>query len=180
MLVWYQSIIYIVTALIDGVRKRFHPQLNDLDNMLCPAFHPQFKLSWLKDSIKIKVITERMIKLVNEKERLHANGKYTQNHQRRRTGKRAEIFSLLCTGSRLQKINGEKTTKSVPGNALGQVAANERFISMQGLSTFFLYNTAFPYSVAIERIFSVGQDLPKPKHAGISDEHLEMVVFLKD
>ena len=71
---WYQSIIYIVTAIICGVKIRFHPQLNDLDNMLASVVPPQFKMSWLKDSVKIKVITERMIKLVNEKERLNANG----------------------------------------------------------------------------------------------------------
>ena len=75
MLVWYQFIIYIVTALIDGIKKRFHTQQNDLDNMLiiASAFHPQFKLSWLKDSIKIRVITETTIKLVNEKERQHVD-----------------------------------------------------------------------------------------------------------
>ena len=74
LLVWYQYIIYIFTTLTDGVKKRFHPQLNDLDNMLASAFNPQFKLSWLKARVKRKVITERMIKRVNEKERLHADG----------------------------------------------------------------------------------------------------------
>ena len=61
-------------ALIDEVKKRFHPQLNDLGNMLVLAIHSQFKLSLLKDSVKINFITGRMIKLVNEKERLHADG----------------------------------------------------------------------------------------------------------
>ena len=65
------SIIYIVTAHIDGVKKSFHPQLNDLDNMLASAFHSQFKLSWLKESVQINVIAGIVIKLDNEKERLH-------------------------------------------------------------------------------------------------------------
>ena len=59
----------------------FHPQLNDLDNMLASAFHPQFKLSWLKDKINIKDITGRIIKLVNEKERQHADTKYAQDRK---------------------------------------------------------------------------------------------------
>ena len=71
---WCQSIIYTVSARIDGVKKIFHPQLNDVDNMLALAFQTQFKLFWLKDSAKIKVITETKIKLVNEKERLRADG----------------------------------------------------------------------------------------------------------
>ena len=117
---WYQSIIYIVTALINGVKKRLHPQLNDLDNKLASAFHPQFKLSSLNDSEAIKVITERIVKLVNEKERL-IDEKGQDN---------GIIFAASHIGSRLRKIYWGKTSERVPENDLGKVTANEGLISL--------------------------------------------------
>ena len=34
-------------------------------------------------------------------------------------------------------------------------------------------------SAAIERLFSVGKDVLKPKRSGLTDQHFEMLVFLK-
>jgi len=44
---------------------------------------------------------------------------------------------------------------------------------------FIRYNTAIPSSAAVERIFSIGKVYFKPKRSGLSDEHFEMLVFLK-
>ena len=41
------------------------------------------------------------------------------------------------------------------------------------------YNAAIPSSAAVERLFSLGKDVLKPKRSGLSDEHFEMLVFLK-
>ena len=55
----------------------------------------------------MNVIAERMIKLVNEKERLHADGNTHRIIEEEEQESRD--FSLLCIGSRLRKINwGEK------------------------------------------------------------------------
>ena len=43
--------------------------------------------------------------------------------------RRVATFSLLCIGSRLRKIKWEKTSRRVPGKALGKVTANKGFIS---------------------------------------------------
>ena len=40
-------------------------------------------------------------------------------------------------------------------------------------------NTAILSIAAIERLFSVGKDVLKPKHSGLMDQHFEMLVFLK-
>jgi hypothetical protein len=45
---------------------------------------------------------------------------------------------------------------------------------------FVKYNTAIPSSAAVERMFSMGKDVLKPKRSKLSDEHFEMLVFLKD
>ena len=40
-------------------------------------------------------------------------------------------------------------------------------------------NTAILSSAAIERLFSVGKDVLKPRRSGLTDQHFEMLVFLK-
>ena len=40
-------------------------------------------------------------------------------------------------------------------------------------------NTAILSCATIERLFFVGKDVPKPKHSGLTDQHLEMLVFLQ-
>ena len=40
-------------------------------------------------------------------------------------------------------------------------------------------NTAILSSVAIERLFSMGKDVLKPKRRGLTDQNFEMLVFLK-
>ena len=47
------------------------------------------------------------------------------------------------------------------------------------ISTFITYNTAVPSSAAVERLFSLGKDVLKPKRGRLSDKHFEMLVFLK-
>ena len=41
-------------------------------------------------------------------------------------------------------------------------------------------NTAILSSAAIERHFSVGKDVLKPKRSGLTDRNFEMLVFLKE
>ena len=44
---------------------------------------------------------------------------------------------------------------------------------------FIKLNTPLPSSAAVERLFSLGKDILRPKRASLSDEHFEMMVFLK-
>ena len=38
-------------------------------------------------------------------------------------------------------------------------------------------NTAILSSATIERLFSVGKDVRKPKRSNVTDQHFEMLVF---
>ena len=90
--------------------------------MLSSVFHPQFKLSWAMDSEKIKVITERIVEPVNDKERVHADGNTHESLKKKNS--RAAIFSLLCIG-------------------------NEGFIFQQGLSTTFFKIQYSPFILCL-------------------------------
>jgi len=46
-------------------------------------------------------------------------------------------------------------------------------------NAFFRYNTPIPSSAAVERMFSMGKDILKPKRSKMSDEHFQMLVFLR-
>ena len=45
---------------------------------------------------------------------------------------------------------------------------------------FVKYKTAIASSAAVERLFSLGKDVLKPKRSGLSDEHFEMLVSLNN
>ena len=45
---------------------------------------------------------------------------------------------------------------------------------------FVQYNTTIPSSAAVERIFSTGKDILKPKRASLSDKNFERLMFLKE
>ena len=45
------------------------------------------------------------------------------------------------------------------------------------VSVQFQYNTTLPSSAVVERLFSLGKDILKPKRCGLSDEHFEMLTF---
>ena len=50
----------------------------------------------------------------------------------------------------------------------------------EGLKKLFIqYNITLPSSAAVERLFSLSKDILKPKLCGLSDEHFEMLAFLK-
>lgn len=44
---------------------------------------------------------------------------------------------------------------------------------------FMKYNTPIPSSAAVERMFSLGKDIMRPKRSRLSDKHFEMLVFLQ-
>ena len=46
-------------------------------------------------------------------------------------------------------------------------------------NVFIKLNTPLPSSAAVERLFSLGKDVLRPKKASLSDEHFEMMVCLK-
>ena len=83
-------------------------------------------LRW-PDSVKIRVITERMIKLVNEKERLHADGNIHISIEE----KGQEVCDFLAALHMMSSSNDKvgEISRRVPRDALGQVTANEVLIS---------------------------------------------------
>jgi hypothetical protein len=47
------------------------------------------------------------------------------------------------------------------------------------MQLFLQYNTPVPSSAAVERFFSMGKDILRPKRATLSDENFEILMFLR-
>ena len=61
--------------------------------------------------------------------------------------------------------------KKMDDNFFAEAAVKKLFVQ---------YNISLPSSVAVERLFSLGIDILKPKCSGLNDEHFEMqFAFLK-
>ena len=48
------------------------------------------------------------------------------------------------------------------------------------IEVFLKYDTGIPSSAAIERVFSVGSDVMKPKRATLSSENFKRSVFIRE
>ena len=95
--------------------------------------------------------------------------------------RRAVIFSLLHKGRCLRKIKWEKQVDTFLEMPLTKSLPTKDTLSCKALHQLYLkYNTVLPTSAAVERMFSVGKESLKNKRACYSDEHFEILVFLKD
>ena len=73
---------------------------------------------------------------------------------------------------RIEGFLSSVPAKKIDDNSFADVALKKLLV---------LYNTSLPSSAAVERFFSMGKNILKPKRSGLSDEHFEMLLaFLKD
>ena len=165
----------LVDSVISGISSRFSSQLEDLELILASAFHPKFKLSWCRgDDLNSKRIVDEITILVNkklfiEKDLSNSSIGSEDNHE--------TFFINLRTPSNtdegVQLINNYldgplSTTLPCPSACKPLV------------EPIILYNTPILLSAAVERMFSLGKDILKPKRSSLSDDHFEMLVFLKE
>lgn len=167
----------LATGLLAAVRKRFDAILNSEFHLLAAAFHPDIKMTWVGDcpTINRTRLTELMVSAVE---------KY-------------EVEDLSCptvvnpaTSGLLSVFGGDSTTASSTFDANQCVAT---FLAINGTDRsrkfilenyplkrcFMHYNAPLPSSASVERLFSVGKDILRPKRCRMSDQHFEMAMFLR-
>ena len=88
------------------------------------------------------------------------------------------LKSERCSTRKLNEIK-EWLQQPVSNRFTSPAIHPAMFPSGTFISCFIKYNTPIPSSAAVERLFSLGKEIIKPKRALLSDKHFEMLAFLK-
>ncbi|XP_042229003.1 zinc finger BED domain-containing protein 4-like [Homarus americanus] len=175
----------LVHSPIQGLKKRFGHLFHDMDCILASATDPNYKLSfwldWFPDinaeGVRKKA-TNQLSRLV-EKSVHEAESSSSSEGDNKDHDMEYELFQALYETPRRNENDsdlfkcflGEKPSKKTfDKDTFPNKAMRELFIK---------YNTPIPSSAAVERMFSMGKDVLRPKRCRMSDKHFEMLVFLR-
>ena len=176
----------LVEALLEGMTKRFGKLLDDLDIQLAAAFHPQFRLFWLE-----QFDPDRMWRVKNAMERAIERGLQDSEEVVPGSpigGDEAEMDDFFSKVTRPSRGHTVRSLKSKAQSLVmtwldsdsKQDFSDAAFLGETVLANLFVkYNTTIPSSAAVERFFSAGKDIMKPKRASLADKTFEMLMFLK-
>ena len=178
----------LLDAVTAGVKQRFLAKFEDLDLLLASAFHPQFKLHWIKWLCDIGIVEQienlqkrikvKMILLVDSELKRSKSDDSSDGGAESRCSNMESFFEPLCRKSENKRTGYNIVQRFLDENTSSAVTA-VAFFSVELKNLFILYNTPIPSSASVERLFSIGKDILKPKQTGLSDEHFEMLAYLK-
>ena len=185
----------LLKALLNGFMKRFAHLFGDMDYLIASATHPHFKLTWLK-SVDRKIIPDADATATQIKDKVRsfilseANSmpKEELSSGEDSSMEGVDFFAALRDDARpshahfrhnnyevdLERYFCELPVKSSKG------LRRDMFPNDLIYRTFIKYNTAVPSSASVERLFSLGKDILRPKRCGLSDSLFNMLVFLHD
>ena len=174
----------LVTVLIDSIKKRFHEVPHCTEYELAAAIHSYFRLSWLSwlynndEVAAVEKESQLEMRLINVVER--------QSRSHERSGEEVlvkdpndDFFGSLFESQKRRKTSVAKMVESYLRDPPNKDILAALSVCKNLKNVFIKLNTPLPSSAAVERLFSLGKDVLRPKRASLSDEHFEMMVFLK-
>ncbi|MEL7308304.1 MAG: hypothetical protein AAGK05_10865 [Pseudomonadota bacterium] len=181
----------LVDAIQAAIRRRFDRMFNDIGCQLASAFHPMFRLTWLRkhDASRIPSVQREMEKQVESS--LKQSTEPTDNHSPLLTVQETIVQRISLGTSRTQRLRQVPKTTSERAQSTVQEwlrggwnpaygLTEKAFLSEPSLMQIFCkYNTPVPSSAAVERLFSVGKDVLRATRASMSDLTLSRLLFLK-
>ena len=174
----------LVTVLIDSIKKRFHEVPHCTEYELAAAIHPYFRLSWLSwlynnDEVaaveKESQLEMRLINVVERQSRSHESS----GEEVLVEDPNNDFFGSLFESQKRRKTSVAKMVESYLRDPPNKDILAALYVCKNLKNVFIKLNTPLPSSAAVERLFSLGKDVLRPKRASLSDEHFEMMVFLK-
>ena len=171
----------LVDALLGGINRRFYHLCDDRECQLASAFHPKFRLHWLKKFNEEKcgqVLTAVEGEVENY---LIASGSGPDNTQRHEEDSEDFFSDILAKESTSTSSTSDKAKKMV--QEFMEQGSGEVSDLLKGekvwLDLFLKYNTSIPSSAAVERLFSAGKDIFRDKRANMSDTNFEKLMFMR-
>ena len=161
---------------------RFGHLFEKLEHVLASATNPRYKLGrwldWLPgiDATHIRTKAKRHLQLIAPE---FDNGcSSEESEETEMESVEDQLFQNLYEKS------SKKRFKEYYVNAFFEEAPiknleEKNFPNVVLKDLFLRYNTPIPSSAAVERLFSVGKDILRPKRCRMTDKHFEMLVFLR-
>ena len=147
------------------------------------AFIHNFRLSWISwyfnEPLEIEArLKQKMIDILEKEGNVaeYFNSDTDNDHDETTSD---TFFGCLFSKQKQRNSSvADRVNKFLSANPTKIV--DLKAFSDEGLKKYFLrYNTGLLSSAAVERLFSIRKDILKPKHCGLTDEHFEMLTFLK-
>ena len=163
---------------------RFHHLFEDFECVLVSATHPRYKLApsvdWLPgvNAERLRYRTkEYLINIIKKSE--------PEEFENNEAGHQIEIKDLEDEFmSTLLELPDKKSGMNQIEQFLRESSPLKHFdLSVFSNDTikdlFIKFNTPIPSSAAVERLFSTGKDISKPKRSRLTDKNFEMPLFLR-
>ena len=167
----------------EALAKRFGHYFEYESCRLASSFHPQFRLSWLPWFFDDPLEAENRLKrkmfdiLVAADSAVETLSSDT-DHDRDESTSDAFIGYLFTQQKRQKSSNADRVETFL--SAVPPKSIDAKSFDDEGLKKLFIqYNTTLPSTAAVERLFSLGKYILKPKRCGHNDEHFEMLATLK-
>ena len=173
----------LIDTHCEALPERFGHYFEDGSCLLASSFHPQFRLSWLPwffdEPLEVgNRLKRKMTDILAAADSAAETSSSDTDHDRNE-GTSDAFFGCLFTQQKRRKSSNAGPGKTfLPAVPPKSIDANS--FDDEGLKKLFIqYNTTLPSSAAVERLFSLGKDILKPTRCRVSDEHFEMLAFLK-
>lgn len=192
-------------TLLESLKKRFQHLENDERCQLAAAFHPCFRnLAWLApakhEDLKVKMqelIAAELKKGVEETPLTSTvvshNGGAVASAEAEVTGADDDLWhSLLETRAPrarrdIYDVNARKIVETWTGTPVSQLKPDQVDLGDESsflrektiLNLFLKTNTPVPSSAGVERLFSQGGDILRPKRTSLSDQKFNQLMFMR-
>ena len=168
---------------------RFQPCFNSLD----AALHSFFKLLWLTwleenefgfhlEIAKKRIITKSISLIDESQSSLNLSNSSSSNSSLHSTNNNeVEFFEALYLTFRSDRVCDKDIVIKFLKTLLEKVLLHSKLFPLKSLKDIFTkYNTVLSSSAAAKRLCFLNKDALKQKRSGLTDQHFEMLFFLKD
>lgn len=194
-----QYLAFLRDGLVSAIQYRFTDVLNDDKRKLASAYHPLYKTGWATPQQKADVRTLVIRDLESAFPRTLTSASSSLS-----SGDGKSIRPVAAGGLRRKIMSSFRSTnpanqgracvaglvssvtlflEDVPVNEEGDdhlVATWRAQLTDKHMRERFVrFNTTLPSSASVERLFSVGKDILRPKRCRLTDFNFEMVMFLR-
>ena len=180
----------VVNRLLEALNTRFGHLFENEDLLLGTAFNPGFKLYLIQvmNEDKLPAIKQKMVQELKSAvdQKLDTSG--SRDDEEEDDSKKPCLWKNLMTAKKVKKRQ-EKIDVKLLREVDSWHELNEQIIPniymfpeehrKAWITAFIKYNTSIPSSAAVERLFSLGSNIMRPKRNRLTSLNFERLVFLK-